>query len=112
MYDMEVVTMEKLEIVVPHNLEIVWGLARLKKGNIRLIIIATFYYPPKCRKKQKLINHIVTTAHLLLTDYPNAEIVIAGDRNDIDIAPICNKIGNLRLVPSAPTHRDKQLDDQ
>ena len=57
-----------------------------------------------------MINHLVATIHLLLGTYPDSEVVVAGDRNKLDISLVSNKVPNLRLVPSSPTYKLKQLD--
>ena len=66
-YDTESIDMSEVDIVVPNNLEIIWRLGRPKKGQIKNIIFTAFYYPPKARKQQKLINHMLETTHLLLS---------------------------------------------
>ena len=85
-YNTEVITIEEPDVIIPHNLEIVWGIARPRKGTIKVIIIAAFYYPPKAKKKKNMINHIVSTIHTLLTSRMDAEIVIAGDKNELDLS--------------------------
>ena len=49
-------SISKLNIAIPHNLEIVWGLMRPKEatGNITKIIVCSFYCPPKSKKKIKV----------------------------------------------------------
>ena len=64
----------------------------------------------EAKKKQKVIDHMVSTLHSLLGTYPNAEIVLAGDRNELDLTQVRNKVPNLRLVSTGPTHKMKQLD--
>ena len=80
-YDSHVIDIQELNVIVPYNIEIVWGIGRPKNGKIRTIIIAALYYPPRARKKIKVIDHLVFTIHSLLGNYPDAEILIAGDRN-------------------------------
>ena len=48
---LEQYTLEKLEVMNPDKVEVVFGLMRPKKGTakIREIIIAAFYSPPKSR---------------------------------------------------------------
>ena len=76
------VTLEKLPVEIPNNLEVSWGLVKPKQGPKKDIIAVSFYYPPKSRKKTKMNDHIIETIHTLLAKYPNAEIVIGGDRNE------------------------------
>ena len=55
---------------------------------IKEIIVVSFYSPPKSNKKSKLIDHILTATHILLNRYPAAGLIIGGDKNDLDIAPL------------------------
>ena len=55
-------SLEKLDILIPHNLEIVYGLLRPKnvtKGGISEIICVSFYCPPRSPKKSKLLDQEV-----------------------------------------------------
>ena len=71
---------DKVEIHIPYNLEIVWGLLRPKRdAEIKVIIVASFYLPPKSKKKTKLFDHICITVNQLLCKYPKAGILIGGD---------------------------------
>ena len=60
--------LEKLDVLIPHNLEIVYRLLR-PEGGVSEIICVSFYCPPRSRKKTKLLDHILTTMHILLTKY-------------------------------------------
>ena len=99
-----------MDVVVCHNLEVVWGLGRPKKGTIKMIIFAAFYYPPRAKKKQKMIDHLVMTTHDLLGKLPNAEICLAGDKNKLELAQVCINIPNLKLLNTQPTHKTKMID--
>lgn len=101
---------QELNVIVPFNIEIVWGIGGPKSGTIRTIIIASFYYPRRARKKLKILNNLVSTIHSLLGTYPDAKLIIAGDRNELDLSPVYNRVPNLRMLPSGPTHKQKQLD--
>ena len=78
----------KLNVAIPNNLEIVWGLVRPKvvTGKITKIIVCCFYCPPKSKKKSSLIEHMTLTLQSLRTTHPKAAAVISGDRNDLSIA--------------------------
>ena len=59
--------LEKLDVLIPFNLEICWGMLRPKSEyllGIKEIIVVAFYSPPK------LLDHILTTLHGLLTKSP------------------------------------------
>ena len=75
--DMKNFSLDKLEIGNPDKLEVVWGLVRPKKSNAKVkeIIVAAFYSPPRSRKNNLLIDHLISTTHFLLTKYPNAGLV-------------------------------------
>ena len=60
-------TCEKLDIKIPNNLEVVWGLVKPKNQStkFRKIIACSFYSPPDKKKNSKLADHIMTTLHML-----------------------------------------------
>ena len=96
--------------MVPQNLEVRWGLGRPKNGSIKKIIFCVFYHPPRARKKKTLIDHLILTLHSLLGTHNDAEIVIGGDRNELDLFQVFNSVPSLKLLPSEPTHKNKVLD--
>ena len=66
--------LQKLDVLIPHNLEICWGMLRPKSEHIlgiKEIIVASFYSPPRSKKKSKLLDHILATLHSLFIKYPN-----------------------------------------
>ena len=106
-------SLEKLDVLILHNFEICWGLLRPKdapNSTIREIIVVSFYSPPKSRKKNKLLDHILTTIHILLTKYPHAGLIIGGDKNDLDIAPLIAGIPRVQQIVNSPTLNTKILD--
>ena len=106
-------SLEKLDVMIPHNLEICWGLLRpndVTNATIRELIVVSFYSPPKSRKKNKLLYHILTTLHILLTKYPEAGLIIGGDKNDLDIAPLIAGIPRVQQIVDSPTLNTKILD--
>ena len=106
-------TLKKIEEVhIPKNLEVVYGLVRPKNlsSNIKEIIAVAFYSPPKSRKKNELLDHIITTCQILLSKYPNAGIIIGGDRNEMSVAPLINSIPRAKQIVTQPTCNGKVLD--
>ena len=104
---------EKLDVLVPKNLEIVWGLLKprsLSPSLFRNIIACSFYSPPSKGKNSKLSDHIVTTLHMLLTKYPDSGIILGADRNSMNIAPILNCGLKLHQIVDKNTRKDKILD--
>ena len=96
----------------PDKVEAVFGIMRPKNANakIREIIIAAFYSPPKSRKNPHLLDHLLSTTLYLLSKYPNAGVVIGGDKNDLNITPLLDGIPRLRNIVTKPTHKTKVLD--
>ena len=80
-------SISKLNVPTPSCLEIVWGLVKPVEvtGKITKIISVCFYCPPKSTRKTALIDHMTLTLQSLLTTFPNAGILISGDRNDLGI---------------------------
>jgi hypothetical protein len=105
-------SLEKIDILNPHNLEIVWGLMRPKISStvIKEIIVVAFYCPPNSRKKSKLLDHILTNVHVLLTKYPNAGVIIGGDKNELNITSLISGIPRVKQTVSKCTHKTKILD--
>ena len=105
-------SLEKLPIIIPHNLEVVWGLLRPKRENgaIREIIVAALYSPPHSKKNSKLLDHLLSTTHYLLSVYPRAGLVIGGDKNDLKLSSLLSGIPRLRQIVTKYTHGRKILD--
>ena len=84
----ETFSISNLNISIPNNLEIVWGLLRPIEvtGKITKIIVCSFYCPPKSTKKSSLIEHMTLTIQSLRSTFPKAGVIISGDRNDLSIA--------------------------
>ena len=55
--NLEHFSLEKLDVVIPNKLEIVWGLVRpkVKVSSIKEIIVVAFYAPPKSKKNELLL---------------------------------------------------------
>ena len=105
-------TLEKLNIVIPHKLEVVWGLLRSKSEEARYkkILLCSFYSPPNSGKNQKLTDHLVTTLHMLSTQYPDVPIIMGADKNSMDIKPLLNFGLRLKQVVDIGTRNGKILD--
>ena len=54
---------EKLNIPIPNNLEVIWGLVRPKnsQAKFKMIIACSFYSPPDKNKNSKMADHISST---------------------------------------------------
>ena len=105
-------SLEKIDVSIPRSVEVVYGLLRPKQqsAQLREIIAVAFYSPPKSRKKTQLLDHIVATCQSLLTKYPQAGIVIGGDRNEMSISPLITGLPKLKQLVTKPTCNGKVLD--
>ena len=93
-------SISKLNVHIPNSLEIVWGLLKPHEvtGKIKKIIVCCFYCPPKSKKKSMLIEHMTLTTQSLLNTFPNAGILISGDRNDLSIDKILSVEKTLKQL--------------
>ena len=80
------------------------------KTKFKEIIAIAFYSPPNSKKKTQLLDHIITTCHMLLTKYPKAVVVIGGDRNEMSVSPLLDSIPKLRQIVTKNTCNGKVLD--
>ena len=105
-------SVDKLEMNNTDKLEICWALAKPKSNHakVKIIILCSFYCPPRSRKKSKLIDHIICTLQTLTTRYPGCGICLGGDRNNLDITQILNSNMNLVQMVTKPTRKGELLD--
>ena len=103
---------EKLQVQIPHKLEIVWALAKCKNEDAKFknIILCSFYSPPRSRLRNKLKDHIVGTLQVLTSKYPDCGIFVGGDKNKMNISSIINTNLKLRQMVSNFTRKDEILD--
>ena len=105
-------SLEKIPVLIPYNLEVVWGIMRPKKmtAKIKEFIVGAFYSPPHSKKNSKLLDHLLSTVHHLLSKYPNAGLILGGDKNDLKLSPLLSGIPKLKQIVTKPTHKTKILD--
>ena len=105
-------SLEKMNIFIPHNLEIIWGLLKPKSAEAKFkkIFLCSYYSPPNSRKNSKLTDHIVSTLQMLNTLHPDSPIIIGADKNSMDIRPILNCGLRLKQIVDLPTRQGKILD--
>ena len=110
--DLQKFSLEKIEIANPNKLEVVWGILRpfTSGGNIKEIICAAFYSPPRSRKNSLLLDHLVSTTHYLLSKWPDAGLILGGDKNNLNISVLLSGIPRLRQIVTQNTHKNKILD--
>ena len=103
--NLEKISVEKLKINTPYNLEVVWGLLKPKNPNAKFkkIIVCSFYSPPNKKRNTKMADHIVTTLQMLSSKYPECGLILGADKNEMDIRPILNCGLRLRQVVGPST---------
>ena len=82
----------KLDVLIPKNLEVVWGLVRPKKPtpDFKGIIVCSFYSVPNSKRKTQLIEHITVNYSQLRAGNKDCFFLAGGDKNDLDIQNILN----------------------
>ena len=105
-------TCDKLNINVPENLEVIWGLIQPKANSakFRKIVACAFYFPPKSKMNRKLNDHLVGTLQMLNTKYPDCGIIMGADKNRMNIQPILNCGLHLKQLVDRPTRNGVILD--
>ena len=103
---------ERLNVLVPNNIEAVWALVKPKNQSAKFkrIIACSFYSPPNKSKNAKMADHIVTTLHMLISKYPESAIILGADKNQMNIEPILNCGLKLRQIVDKNTRGGKILD--
>ena len=89
-------------MTVPGKLECVWAMLRpkniSKETKFKGYILCGFYSPPKSRKNAKLLDHMISTLHMLMTKYPDCGWVPGGDKNQFPLAPLLAAFPNSRQL--------------
>ena len=103
---------EKLDIHIPHKLEIIWALAKPKaeSAQFKHIILCSFYSPPRSRLRNRLKDHMVGTLQMLTMKYPGCGILVGRDKNKMNISSLLNNNLKLKQVVSSPTRKKEILD--
>ncbi|KAI8502529.1 hypothetical protein Bbelb_201170 [Branchiostoma belcheri] len=102
---------ELVELHVPGELECVWVWMRPYKlpRSVSALAVCGVYIPPNSPHQDTLIEHLLNSTDYLRTKYPDIGIVILGDLNRTDTAPL--RRGNvLQQVVEGPTRGDATLD--
>ena len=107
----EMFTLTKLNVTIPRKLEIVWGLLKPKEiiGKITKIIVCCFYCPPNSKKKTALIEHMTMTLHSLRSTFPNAGVIVSGDRNSLAIGKLLSIDSQLKQIVTKNTRGSSLL---
>jgi hypothetical protein len=89
-------TLTRLDVLVPKNLEVVWGLVKPSQPTslFKGIIVCSFYSVPNSRRKSQLIEHITINYTELKVRYKDCYFLTGGDKN----GPTSNmRISNVRI---------------
>ena len=108
----EYFSLTKLNIPIPSPLEACFGLLKPNNpiGKITKLICVSFYSPPKSKFKNKLAEFLVFTIGNLRSDHAGSRVILAGDRNDMEIDLLCRLDPTLRQLVRGFTNKDKVLD--
>ena len=110
--DLKNFSLQKIDVILPQSVEVTYGLLRAKneKAKYRVIIAVAFYSPPRSRKRSELLDNIISNCQVLITKYPNAVLVIGGDRNEMSISPLLDSLPRMRQIVTKNTCNGKVLD--
>ena len=107
-------SVEKLDIHVPNNLEVQWGLVRskenLQNSKYQEFLVCSFYSAPASRKHKKLLDHLVSATHAVMARFPNAAIILGGDKNQLPLAPLLLALPRFAQIVAHNTHGEKIID--
>ena len=105
---------DKLDVCVPHNLEVQWGLVRPREitpnTKYNECTIGSFYSPPASRKNKKMLDHLTSCTHALMTKFPGAAVILAGDKNELPLASLLLGLPHFSQSVAQNTHKDKIID--
>ena len=98
-------------INIKWGIEIVWCLLTPKNSTtnskIQKIACASVYCKPGSKSKTDLQDHIAESYNILRTKYQKGlHFIIAGDTNDLNLAPILTLSPNLSQIVDKPTRKD------
>ena len=108
-------TLTKLDIDDFENdspLEVCWGIVKPRQptGQIKSIIVCSFYCPPRSRKKTDLLNHITTNYFILKSKYPDSGFICGGDRNDLNTQLLLDIDPSFKQLVTMPIYKQSILD--
>ena len=105
-------SLTRLDVLVPKNLEVVWGLVKPVKptADFKGIIVCSFYSVPNSRRKTRLIEHIAINYTELKTKHKNCFFLAGGDKNELDARKILDISSTLHMHNTKPTHEKKYID--
>ena len=105
-------TLTRLDVSVPSELEVVWGLVKPVKPSpkFKSIIVCAFYSPPRSRTKSKLVDHIGVNFFKQKSLHPNSFFVCGGDKNDLNSRLLVDISPTLHQIVTKPTYKNSVLE--
>ena len=102
----------KLDVIIPKNLEVVWGLVRPKQPttDFKGIVVCCFYSVPSSRKKAQLVQHIAINHANLKSKYKDCFFLTGGDKNDLDVGNILDLSPALHMHNTNSTYAYRLLE--
>ena len=67
----------------------------------------SFYSPPKSKFRNKLAEFLVFTIRKLRTEHPGCQVILGGDRNDMEIDLLCRLDPTLKQLVRGVTNKNK-----
>ena len=104
--------LSRLDVSVPPELEVVWGLVKPKNPShqVKSIVVCSFYSPPNSKKKSQLVEHIGVNFYKQKSLHPDSFFVCGGDKNDLNARLLLNISPTLHQIVTRPTYRNSILD--
>ena len=105
---------EKLQVNVPNNLEVLWTIVRPKElhqgSKFKEYIVCSLYSPPASRKNRKMLDHLISTTHALMARFPTAAVFLGGDINSLPLAPLLQALPRFKQTVAHNTYKNKIID--
>ena len=102
-----------IELMLPEGVEACWALFSplniTTQHRVKKIVVASIYVSPRSQFKEETVEHIIDSIHFLKSKFDNeVSFLISGDLNKLDIEPILDSHGALKLI-SVPTRKSATL---
>ena len=104
-------SVDNLKIEAPDGVECVWALFTpkaidLNTAKVKRIAVGSYYVSPRSRHRAEVIDHIISTIHILRAKYDNSvNFLCGGDLNRMDVNDILESYGALKSIISVPTRK-------
>ena len=105
----------EIELFLPEGVEACWALFTPKSSSpqyrVKRIAAGTFYIAPNSKFKDKTIEHIIESIHIIRAMYDNdVHFLLGGDLNRVNINRILDSYGALKQIVSIPTRNSATLE--